>query len=304
MTRVRKTWIAAALGLVVVLVALAVGLGRSFLRGPEGHYFESAGARLHYSDEGSGEPLILIHGFAASGHLNWRLTGVIDVLSPRFRVIALDVRGHGRSARPTDPGAHGIELSEDVVRLMDHLGIERANVAGYSMGGFITLKLIASHPERILRAAACGFGWQRPDPSALDVYRLLGASFERGIGFASMVTFLNPGQGIGPIQAVFIDFVARRILDTRAVGALASSLGELTVTEAELRAVDVPVLSVFGSEDPLGAGIADLHAVLRRHEIVWIPGRSHRTTPLDPAFATALLDWFARPPDSAGLAGR
>ena len=78
---------------------------------------------------------------------NWKLPRVFQKLSKRYRVIALDNRGHGKSDKPYDPAQYGLELVDDVVRLMDHLGIAKAHVVGYSLGGFITLKLALRHPE-------------------------------------------------------------------------------------------------------------------------------------------------------------
>ena len=293
MLRVRWWWIGAAL---FVVIAIALGwswFSGPFWLGPEGRYFDSNGVSIHYTDEGKGEPVVLVHGFAATGQLNWRFTGVVDELAKQFRVIAIDVRGHGRSGKPTDAGAYGVEMGEDVIRLLDHLGIQRAHVAGYSMGGFITLHLLTRHPERILRAAVCGFGWQRPDPSALNVYDLLGNAFDHGFGFSAMASFVNPGAGIGPVRAALTDLIAGQLLDRRAMAAVARSLKGLTVTEAALRAVNVPVLSVIGTADPLLPGVQALTDVLPHHEIVLIEGGTHRYTPRDPRFRTALRRWFS-----------
>ncbi|HYK64235.1 MAG TPA: alpha/beta fold hydrolase, partial [Patescibacteria group bacterium] len=70
-------------------------------------YFDSAGVRIHFRDEGAGEPVILVHGFASTAEHNWGGTGWIEALSPRFRVIAPDVRGHGLSDKPHQPEAYG-----------------------------------------------------------------------------------------------------------------------------------------------------------------------------------------------------
>ena len=103
--------------------------------------------------------MILVHGLALNMLGNWMLPRVFQRLSRRYRVIALDNRGHGKSDKPYDPAQYGLELVDDVVRLMDHLGIAKAHVVGYSLGGFITLKLALRHPDRLLSAAPCGAGW-------------------------------------------------------------------------------------------------------------------------------------------------
>jgi pimeloyl-ACP methyl ester carboxylesterase len=124
--------------------------------------FRSNGVRIHYVDEGAGPPVLLIHGFGASLETNWRLPGTIDILKRNgFRVIALDNRGHGRSDKPTRVEDYGLEMVGDAVRLLDHLGIEKADVVGYSMGGMIAMKLMSMHPERVNRVVVGGFGWLR-----------------------------------------------------------------------------------------------------------------------------------------------
>jgi pimeloyl-ACP methyl ester carboxylesterase len=141
------------------LLATATG-GIAFLatRRVCGQWLDADGVRLHYTDEGAATPVVLLHGFAVNADLNWRPPGITAALVRGFRVIALDLRGHGLSDKPHDPGRYGMEMLEDIPRLLDHPGIERAHVVGYSLGGIITLKLAATHPERLLSAAVLGAG--------------------------------------------------------------------------------------------------------------------------------------------------
>ncbi len=127
----------------------------------EDHTFDSNGTELHYTNDGTGEPLILIHGYTATGALNWKLPGIVRMLETDYRVIVPDVRGHGDSAIPAD-GVYGVEAVEDIRRLMDHLGIDKALIAGYSMGGMITIKFCTLYPERVKAAVVGGMGWVNP----------------------------------------------------------------------------------------------------------------------------------------------
>src|SRR5210317_1374389 len=99
--------------------------------------FISQGFKIAFDDEGEGDPIILLHGFAADKGSNWRLTGWYRVLQDAgFRVIAPDSRGHGRSDKPSDQAAYKpAGIAGDVIRLMDHLQLEKAELFGYSMGG-------------------------------------------------------------------------------------------------------------------------------------------------------------------------
>ncbi|MFO0947208.1 MAG: alpha/beta fold hydrolase [Planctomycetota bacterium] len=81
------------------------------------------------------EPVLLIHGFSASILMQWGVPGILDRLASNHQVIAFDCRGHGKSDKPHDPSMYGANLAEDAIRLLDHLGVKKAHVVGYSMGG-------------------------------------------------------------------------------------------------------------------------------------------------------------------------
>jgi pimeloyl-ACP methyl ester carboxylesterase len=122
--------------------------------------FNSDGVRIAFLDEGQGEPILLIHGFASSVRFNWIDPGWVGLLTRNgFRVIAVDNRGHGESEKLYDEAAYGAPLmAEDARRLLDHLGIEQADVMGYSMGARITAFLALAHPGRVRSAMFGGLG--------------------------------------------------------------------------------------------------------------------------------------------------
>jgi pimeloyl-ACP methyl ester carboxylesterase len=112
--------------------------------------FDSSGVEISYVVEGRGPPIVLVHGFASNLQGNWRATGVIEGLMNAGRqAVALDCRGHGRSAKPHDPQAYkGTAMADDVIALMDHLGLAQADLMGYSMGALIASSLLVRKPER------------------------------------------------------------------------------------------------------------------------------------------------------------
>ena len=110
---------------------------------PEVRSFDSDGVKIAYRVDGGGPPVILIHGLTVDADLNWRTPGITEKLAKKFQVISMDVRGHGQSGKPHDRSAYGLQLVEDVARLMDHLHFDRAHIVGYSMGGEIAVKLVA-----------------------------------------------------------------------------------------------------------------------------------------------------------------
>jgi pimeloyl-ACP methyl ester carboxylesterase len=213
--------------------------------GPPDQFFDSHGVRIRYVVAGTGEPVILIHGFSASAEM-W--TELETDLTRDYRVIALDCRGHGKSGKPHDPKAYGIEMVNDVTRLMDHLGLRRAHIVGYSMGGSIALKMLLVHPERFLTAVSGGSDGFR----ATDVDETPGLiqNLQSGMSLSEAMIASAPPNFPKPTPA------QREMMKQMDVGqdpkALAAQrLGNpgLYVTDEELARVAVPTLILNGERD-------------------------------------------------------
>ncbi|MEU2005617.1 alpha/beta fold hydrolase [Rhodococcus sp. NPDC019627] len=107
------------------------------------------GVRVAYETVGDGEPFVLIHGTALS-HAIWRGFGYVRALRDRYRLILVDLRGHGRSDKPHDPASYAMDLmSADIVAVLDEVGLPSAHVLGYSLGGRVALALAVQYPERL-----------------------------------------------------------------------------------------------------------------------------------------------------------
>jgi pimeloyl-ACP methyl ester carboxylesterase len=223
-------------------------------------FFDSAGVRIHFTEEGKGDPLILIHPFALTA-AGWNQIGLIQALSSEYRVIAIDARGHGQSEKPHDTSAYGIKMVDDVIRLMDHLKIEKAHVVGYSMGGAIAEHLLASHSDRLRTATIGGAGWMDPEVSARVWNQIADA--------------LQQGKPPGPSFPAGNDF--------QALTALARA-GLPPIPEERFRRVKIPALALVADGDPLAAGVDRLAAVIPAMKVVVIPGRTHYNAVTDPLF--------------------
>ena len=122
-------------------------------------FFDSDGLKIHYEDRGSGDPAVLVHGFASNAKNNWGVTGWLDLLARDHRVVALDCRGHGQSDKPHERAAYtATSMEDDVIALIDHAGIGRALLMGYSMGGRIAMGLLVRYPERFRAVVLGGIG--------------------------------------------------------------------------------------------------------------------------------------------------
>ena len=122
--------------------------------------FHNGAVEIAYLDEGEGDPIVLVHGFASSKNVNWVYpTWVSDLRKDGRRVIALDNRGHGESEKLYDPAQYEVAImAGDVIALLDHLRIERADIMGYSLGSRMTAVLALSHPQRLRSAILGGIG--------------------------------------------------------------------------------------------------------------------------------------------------
>ncbi len=290
-----KRWIIGAIsapGLLVLVVTVAIFI---LTHRVEGHYFNSNGIRIHYTDEGEGTPVVLLHGFAVNADLNWRIPGVTEKLADRFRVIAMDLRGHGLSSKPHDPDKYGTEMVEDVIRLLDHLKIDKAWVAGYSLGGFIALKLAVLHPDRLFGVAPCGAGWEQPEHgrflAALDRFA---DQLEQGGSIGPLAAEIDPKRPKpGFIHRLWVNLMTGYFNDKQALIAMIRAIPELAITREELSDVPVPVLAVVGEIDLLSVGAKSMEGVLPDLRLVIVPDADHMQVPGSDVLLNELIRFFS-----------
>jgi pimeloyl-ACP methyl ester carboxylesterase len=224
--------------------------------------FDSDGVKLSYCVQGKGEPVVLIHGWLSDARINWALPGTSGLLAKDYQVIALDVRGHGRSDKPTKEDAYGPELVEDVVRLLDHLKIKKAHIVGYSMGGIIAASFIAKHPDRALSGTLGGMGWLKEGDIAQK-------------GFAQ---------------------IAKNDPNADAHAICGRSLARLALTEEEIKSVKVPVTVLVGDQDDLikKLYVEPLEKVRKDWPVIEIKDANHFTCILKQQFREEIASWLQK----------
>jgi len=302
----KKRLLAAFILVLVLLTAAGAGSCWLVLHRTPGEFFDSNGVPIYYTVEGSGEPVILIHGVGANADLNWRRPGVVRTLARDFKVITFDLRGHGRSGQPTDPAKYGMEMVEDAVRLMDHLHIDKAHIAGYSLGGFITLKLITTHPDRIRSAAICAAGWtdatdpdQLPSPYSAPVPPGEKKTKPKEAAAASVLPLGLPAATQKTLFHRIRNWVGDQIVNKSAIRALKKSYRSLALSEESLRNNKVPSILFIGSQDGFYYLAQDLRGRMANMEYRCIEGANHFTTPLYGEFKQNLHEFFQRHKDAA-----
>jgi pimeloyl-ACP methyl ester carboxylesterase len=247
--------------------------------------FTHDAVEIAFFDQGEGEPIVLVHGFASNKEVNWVHPGWLSTLTRAGRrVIALDNRGHGQSSKFYDPDAYrSAVMAEDVRALLDHLGLPRADVMGYSMGARITAVLALAHPARV-RAAVLGG---------------LGIGLVEGVGQPEIIARALEAPTIDDVAdatgLMYRAFAERTHSDLRALAAcIRGSRGVLT--RAEAGAIAVPVLVAVGGNDRIAGSPHELAALIPGAEELVIPGRDHMLAVGDKVFKAGVLDFLARRP--------
>jgi pimeloyl-ACP methyl ester carboxylesterase len=247
--------------------------------------FHHGDVEIAYLDEGEGEPILLVHGFASTKNVNWAYPGWVSELKRLGRrVIALDNRGHGESAKLYDSAQYEISImASDVLALMDHLGIARADVMGYSLGSRMTAVLALAQPQR-LRSIVLG-----------------------GIGIG-MVTGGGPGENVAaaleapslddvtdPVGRTFRAFADQTRSDRRG-GAPGPRGAPRRGAREEAAAIAVPTLIAVGTTDEIAGSASALGEIISGSKVLDIPGRDHMRAVGDKVYKAGVAEFLSARP--------
>jgi pimeloyl-ACP methyl ester carboxylesterase len=249
------------------------------------HSFRNDGVDIAYLDEGEGEPMVLVHGFASTKEVNWLNPGWISTLTRAGRrAIALDNRGHGASGKLYDPAAyHSAVMAEDVRALLDHLGIPRADVMGYSMGARISAFLALAHPGRVRSVVLGGLGIRLVD----------------GVGLPESIADALEAPSLADVTdrqgQTFRAFAEQTKSDRKALAACIRGSRQ-TLTRQDCAKLANPVLVAVGTKDDVAGAPEELAALLPQGRALDIPGRDHMLAVGDRVFKQGVLDFLAQRP--------
>ena len=246
-------------------------------------YFHSDGVRLAYRVMGDGAPIVLVHGFASTHTVNWIEPGWVETLTQAGRqVILFDLRGHGESDDPVEVAAYdrGV-MAGDIAALLDHLGIARADIMGYSLGAMLSLRFAMDHPDRCGAVVLAGVGDKLFAPSG---------QIEPVVDALLADSSHDATTAVGRAFRAFADKNGQN----REALAACYSVPRDKLADEDLAGVELPVLVVAGDRDIIAGSAERLAAPFPRGEAVTIPRRDHMRTVGDPAYKQAVLDFLQK----------
>jgi pimeloyl-ACP methyl ester carboxylesterase len=247
--------------------------------------FHNGAVEIAYLDQGAGDPIVLMHGFASNKEANWVDPGWVEALTRAgYRVVALDNRGHGASSKLYDPAAyHSATMAEDVRALLDHLQIECADVMGYSMGARIAAFLAVKHPARVRSVILGG----------------LGIKLVEGVGVPESIAVALEAPSLdevsGATERMFRSFAERTQSDLKALAACIRGSRQVLSRE-QVAAIKAPVLVAVGTKDPVAGSAQALAALIPGARALAIPDRDHMLAVGDKAFKAGVIEFLNQRP--------
>lgn len=243
--------------------------------------FHHGSIEIAFLDEGQGEPIVLVHGFASAKEVNWVAPGWVSTLTGAGRrVIALDNRGHGASSKPYEAADyHTSNMASDVLALLDHLGLSRADVMGYSMGARITAFLAFEHPGRVGSIVLGGLG----------MHLIEGVGLPESIALALEAPSLD--DVTDPQGRMFRAFADQTKSDRRALAACIRGSRQVLSRE-QVASIEARALIAVGTRDPIAGSPEALAAIMPNAMALPIPDRDHMLAVGDRVFKAGVLDFL------------
>jgi pimeloyl-ACP methyl ester carboxylesterase len=240
------------------------------------------GVEIHFRETGEGSPIVFIHGYTGNSR-NWAL--VVPAIREEFRMISVDLRGHGLSGRPDSEDEYALEvMARDVYELLRALGVSECVLVGHSMGGMVSQLLVLEHPEIVRALVLVDTAAEVPkgllyDERRKQRQRLVEIAREQGMEVVfeeqMKLTPVHPALAANPR---YTDIWREQFLMTapQAYTACANAMSSRRSLLGELGAISAPTLIVCGEKDePFIEPSRDMHEAIPGSELLIIEGAGH-----------------------------
>ena len=247
--------------------------------------FRNGEVEIAYLDEGAGDPIVLVHGFASNKETNWVMPGWTTTLRrDNRRVIALDNRGHGQSTKLYDPADYHTDImAGDVAALIEHLDLPRADLMGYSLGSRISAVLAARRPELVRSVILGGAGIRLIDNAGLRDE------------IADSLEMPSLADVTDPMGKRFRAFAEQTRSDLRALAACLRGSRQAVRME-DITSVRAPALVAVGTKDDITGSPHELAALMPNGRAIDIPDRDHMLAVGDKVFKNAAVAFLHERP--------
>jgi len=247
--------------------------------------FRNGDVEIAYLDEGEGDPIVLVHGFASNKEVNWVMPGWTTTLRrDGRRVIALDNRGHGQSSKLYDPALYHTDImAGDVAALIEHLHLPRADLMGYSLGSRISAVLTARRPELVRSVILGGAGIRLIDSAGLS------DEIAESLEMPSLADVTDP------MGKRFRAFAEQTRSDLRALAACLRGARQ-PVRMEDIQNIRAPALVAVGTKDDITGSPHELAALMPNGRGLDIPDRDHMVAVGDKVFKKAAIEFLQNRP--------
>jgi len=247
--------------------------------------FRNGAVEIAYLDEGEGDPIVLVHGFASNKEVNWVMPGWTTTLRrDGRRVIALDNRGHGQSTKLYDPADYHTDImAGDVAALIEHLDLRRADLMGYSLGSRISAVLAARRPELVRSVILGGAGIRLIDNAGLR------DEIAESLEMPSLPDVTDP------MGKRFRAFAEQTRSDLRALAACLRGSRQAVRME-DITSIRAPALVAVGTKDDITGSPHELAALMPNGRGLDIPDRDHMLAVGDKMFKQAAIEFLQSRP--------
>jgi len=238
-------------------------------------YAENEGIRIHYEVEGMGPPLVMGHG--GSDHLGmWQTLGYRDYLKENYQLLLIDFRGHGQSDKPHQVSDYGPKMADDVIAMLDSLGIFKAHYLGYSLGATVGYTLAVKYPERFFSFILGGVTpYEWPEEMEIAVKTVI-RSYE--------LKLKDPEAYVSEMEEMmgktFTEKETAELLagDTEAgIAVLTSLINWPPLSDEELAGITAPCFLYCGDQDPFYSGMQRSVELIPRARFLSLDGFNHIT---------------------------